>query len=133
MSRTKKTPSAPISKLEQTPGLATMGEFMGSVDLKQKQAVFDLCRLTGLNLADVLRLLVSTGLYVVVLDLPGSDAFEFLLKASVGKERFAYALKEGADINGLELVNIVAEREAEERLVSMPYLSRPDAPAAAAV
>lgn len=89
----------------------------------QRMGVETLCRRTGLEQSEVVRLLVSAGLFVVGLDLPGRDAFEFLLAAAVGEKRFDDAAREGADINGLQLAQYAADREAEERVELRPYLA----------
>lgn len=89
----------------------------------QRMGVDMLCRRTGLDHDEVVRLLVSAGLFVVGLDLPGQSAFEFLLEASVGKKRTKEALTDGADVNGLQLAQLAADREAEERVDARPYLA----------
>lgn len=90
---------------------------------RQRMGVETLCRRTGLDQYEVARLLVSAGLFVVGLDLPGEPAFRFLLEAAVGEKRFKEATTDGADVNGLELAQLAADREAEERLEARPYLA----------
>lgn len=89
----------------------------------QRMGVETLCRRTDLAQEEVVRLLVSAGLFVVGLDLPGENAFRFLLTAAVGPERMDDATTNGADVNGLQLAQLAADREAEERLEARPYLA----------
>lgn len=89
----------------------------------QRMGAETLCRRTGLDQTEVVRLLVSAGLFVVGLDLPGESAFHFLLEAAVGEKRFKEATTDGADVNGLQLAQLAADREAEERIEARPYLA----------
>lgn len=89
----------------------------------QRMGVETLCRRTGLEQSEVVRLLVSAGLFVVGLDLAGENAWHFLLTAAVGEKRFAEATTDGAEVNGLQLAQLAADREAEKRLEARPYLA----------
>lgn len=101
------------------------GALFRSLSAGQRMGIETLCQRTGLDQAEVLRLLFETGLYVVGLDLPGVSAFEFLLVAAVGEENLSDALTEGADINGLQLAQLVADAEVRTRRTQRSYLAKP--------
>jgi len=90
----------------------------------QRMGVEILCQRTGLEQVEVLRLLLETGLYVVGLDLAGVEAFEFLLKTTVGEKHLDEALTEAADVNGLQLAQFVANVEIRERRARRAYLAK---------
>lgn len=114
MKTTTKTPAPPMIPEGLTYSLSP-GQRMG---------VEILCQRTGLEQVEVLRLLLETGLYVVGLDLAGVEAFEFLLKTTVGEKHLDEALTEAADVNGLQLAQFVANVEIRERRARRAYLAK---------